>query len=209
MPTPSRTSLQDIVSAGRHILESGGLEDLTMARIAHAVGVRPPSLYKHVRDRGDLIRVIGNDTLGQLGGLMTAASGSGDPLRDLRAMACIQRAFAHQHPEAYRLLWLRLPEGWRVDADLNARATEPVLRAVAGLVGEDAKLVAARTFVAWAQGFVGMELAGAFRLGGDVDAAFDYGLECLLEALSRHRQNGSVDTRVAGGLSTNPILIVH
>ena len=31
-------------------------------------------------------------------------------------------------------------------------------------------LEAARTVVAWANGFVGMELAGAFRMGGDVDA---------------------------------------
>jgi hypothetical protein len=30
-----------------------------------------------------------------------------------------------------------------------------------------------------------MELAGAFRLGGDVDAAFDYGLTRLTAALSR------------------------
>jgi hypothetical protein len=76
-----------------------------------------------------------------------------------------------------------LPDDWRFDADLNARLTEPVLRSVAALAGEDDALVAARTFVGWAQGFVSMELAGAFRLGGDVDAAFDYGLTRLTAAL--------------------------
>jgi hypothetical protein len=51
-------------------------------------------------------------------------------------------------------------------------------------VGDADALMAARMLVAWAQGFVSMELAGAFRLGGDVDAAFDYGLERLTASLS-------------------------
>ena len=184
MPTPSRTSLLDIVREGRQILESEGLEQLSMARVARAVGVRAPSLYKHVRDRGDLIRLIGNDAVAERDARIRAASGSGDPRQDLHAMARVHRAFAHDYPETHRLLWSRLPDDWRVDADLNARASEPVLRAVAALAGEADALVAARTFVAWAQGFVSMELAGAFRLGGDVDAAFEYGLDRLTASLS-------------------------
>ena len=184
MPTPSRTSLDDIVQAGRQILESDGLEQLTMSRVAAAVGVRAPSLYKHIRDRGDLIRLIGKDAVSELGNRLALASGSGDARRDLQSMARAHRAFAHEHPEAYGLLWSRLPEQWRIDAELNARASEPVLRAVGALTGEGQMLPAARMYVAWAQGFVSMELAGAFRLGGDVDAAFDYGLERLTDALS-------------------------
>ena len=42
---------------------------------------------------------------------------------------------------------------------------------------------AARTVTAWAHGFVTMELAGAFRLGGDVDRAFAYGVDHLAGAL--------------------------
>ena len=183
MPTPSRTSLPDIVRAGRHILETDGLEQLTMARVALDVGVRPPSLYKHVRDRGDLIRLIGNAVVADLAQHLAEAATSGDPRQDLRAMAHAQRTFAHQSPEAYRLIWSRLPPQWRFDAEFNTRATAPVLRTVAALVGEAHSLPAARTFVAWAQGFVNMELADAFRLGGDVDAAFDYGLTCLVDAL--------------------------
>jgi len=44
--------------------------------------------------------------------------------------------------------------------------------------------MAARTFVAWTQGFVNIDLAGAFRSGRHVDAAFEYGLERLTAALA-------------------------
>ena len=187
MPTPARTSLQHIVDAGRRILESDGLEQLTMARVAEAVGVRAPSLYKHLGDRDDLIRLIGNDAVRELGTRLAGAAGSGDPSHDLPAMARANRAFGRDYPETYRLIWSRVPERWRIDAELNARASEPLLRTIAALVGEKQALLAARTYVAWAQGFVNMELAGAFRLGGDVDAAFEYGLEMLTAALASGR----------------------
>jgi len=184
MPTPCRTSLAEIVREGRRILETGGLEQLTMLRVAHAVGVRAPSLYKHVRDRGDLIRLIGNDAVEELAARLTAAAAHADPRQDLQAMARAHRAFAHHYPETYRLLWSRLPEHWRFDAQLNVRASEPMLRTVAALVGEADRLMAARLLVAWLHGFLSMELAGAFRLGGDVDAAFEYGMERLTSSLS-------------------------
>src|SRR5437870_4135811 len=87
VPTPARTSLPEIVREGRRILEAEGLDQLTMARVADAVGVRPPSLYKHVRDRGDLIRLIGNDAVTELGARLTADAATGDPRLDLRQMA--------------------------------------------------------------------------------------------------------------------------
>jgi AcrR family transcriptional regulator len=185
LPTPRRTSVEQIVLAGRGILEEEGLESLTMQRVAQAVGVRAPSLYKHVRDRGDLIRLIGNDAARELGRRIDQAAGTGDPPEALRAMAYEFRAFAHADPQAYRLLFARLPEDWRADPALLAGAIEAVMDVIGRLVGREHTLEAARTFVAWAHGFVSMELAGAFRLGGDVDAAFAYGVDRLIAGFER------------------------
>jgi hypothetical protein len=45
-------------------------------------------------------------------------------------------------------------------------------------------LEAARTVVAWATGFISMELADAFRMGGDVDRAYTIGMERLADAIA-------------------------
>jgi AcrR family transcriptional regulator len=156
-----------------------------MLRVAQAVGVRGPSLYKHVRDRGDLVRLIGNDAIRELSARVSAAATYENPREDLQAMARRLRGFARDYPETYSLLWARLPDTWRFDQELNVLATEPLLRAVASLVGEADRLAAARMVFPWVHGFIIMELAGAFRLGGDVDAAFEFGLARLVAAFSR------------------------
>src|SRR5262245_32362991 len=109
VPTPRRTSLRETVSESRRILDAEGLAQRTMARVPHAFGVRPPSLYKHVRDWGDLIRLAGNDAVTELGTRLAAAATSGDPRFDLQAMARAHRTFALSYPETYRLLWSPFP----------------------------------------------------------------------------------------------------
>ncbi|HEY6013592.1 MAG TPA: TetR-like C-terminal domain-containing protein [Candidatus Limnocylindrales bacterium] len=183
MPTPARTSIDASVAAGRAILESDGLEALTMSRVAAAVGVRAPSLYKRVSGRSELIRLIANDVAIDLTHRLDVAGTPSDPAAGLRAIAVAFRAWALAHPEAYHLLFDRLPEDARVDPQVNARSAEALLRTAAELAGERHALDAARTVVAWANGFLNMELAGAFRLGGDVDEAFDFGVERLTRAI--------------------------
>ena len=102
---------------------------LTMHDVDDAVGVRAPSLYKRVRGRSDLFRLILEDVADELSSALDAAASSGDPAADVRAMT------------------------------------------------------AARTIVAWAHGVITMELAGAFRLGGDVEQAWDFGLDRMLAAV--------------------------
>ena len=42
MPTPDRTSLSEIVEAGRDLLEEAGPAGVTMQNVAARVGVRAP-----------------------------------------------------------------------------------------------------------------------------------------------------------------------
>src|SRR5687768_8079793 len=98
MPTPDRTSLDEIVQAGRDILESAGIAGLTMQAVADRVGVRAPSLYKRVRNRDDLVRLITEATVRDLGDRLTTIGTGTDPRRDLAELARAIRAFAHARP---------------------------------------------------------------------------------------------------------------
>lgn len=172
MPTPDRTSLAEIVDAGRRVLETGGPAKLTMQAVADRVGVRAPSLYKRVRDRDALLRLVGIATADDLADRMEASDGS------LASLGRAYRAFAHEHPEGFRLLFT-------IDGAeaAMARASVPLLRATRAIVGQDSALNAARLVTAWATGFVNMELSGAFRFEGDIDEAFEYGIERLAAGL--------------------------
>jgi AcrR family transcriptional regulator len=184
MPTPDRTSLEAIVQAGRDILESAGVAGLTMQAVADRVGVRAPSLYKRVRSRDDLVRLITEATVRDLGERLAPISAGTDPRRDLAELARAFRAFAHARPVGYQLIFAAAPDAGGLSTDALTRAIEPVLRVAANLAGERHALEAARTLTAWANGFINMELAGAFKLGGDIDEAFEFGIARLAAALS-------------------------
>ena len=63
-------------------------------------------------------------------------------------------------------------------------ASARLLDLTAQLAGEEDALEAARTLTAWATGFIGMEITGAFTLGGDVESAWRFGLARIVSALA-------------------------
>ncbi|MFL5779473.1 MAG: TetR/AcrR family transcriptional regulator [Chloroflexota bacterium] len=186
-PARARTSDEAVIAAARRLLEEGGLEAVTMAAVAAKVGIRPPSLYKRFADRQALIRAIGIDVFAELGEALRGAET--DPGADrsaprLRAMARAYRQFGRSHPAAYGLLFTNLTADARPPVEAGAAATAPVLDVVGSLVGPKDALDATRLVAAFCHGFVSMELAGAFRLGGDLDEAFGSAIDRLLESLS-------------------------
>ena len=194
-PARARTSTTELVAAGREILEARGLDAVTMHAVGERVGVRGPSLYKRFPSRAALISAIGAAALDDLGRRIEPLSAGPDPAAGLRSIAAAFRAFAHANPRSYELLFMNLPDDARPPADRNALASAPVLALAERLVGPDRALDAARLVTAFAHGFISMELAGAFRLGGDVDAAYRYGVGVLVDALAAGPRSGEPDVR--------------
>jgi AcrR family transcriptional regulator len=187
-PARARTSQAEIVAAGRELLEAGGLDAVTMQAVADRVGVRAPSLYKRFSSRGDLIAAIGASILEDLREELAPFSGL-EPADGLRAVGAAFRRFALGHPRAYELIFMSLPPASRPPAELNALAAAPLVELAGRLVGPDQALEAARLITAFAHGFVSMELTGAFRLGGDVDVAYRYGVDVLVGALANRERS--------------------
>jgi AcrR family transcriptional regulator len=184
MPTPARTSRDEIVAAGRAILALDGIEALTMQRVADRVGVRAPSLYRRVASRSALVQLVAADVVDDVENRFESAASTGDPRRDLRALALALRDFALADPHSYELLFSPLPEHSAPDPASFAAAAAPVIRVAGALAGADKALNAARTVTAWASGFLRMELAGGFQLGGNVEEAFEFGIDLLTKGLT-------------------------
>jgi len=183
-PARSRTSRDAIVTAAREILEADGLDAVLMERVAARVGVRAPSLYKHVANRAALIRAVAVSVVDDLAVIMARAAPTDDPAAALRATAIAYRAFVLANPNGYGLLFAPLAAEMQPDNAAIADLGRPIVAAVAALSGEDGALERARTFVAWAHGAVSMELASGFRLGGDLDVAYAEGIEMILAGIT-------------------------
>lgn len=106
----------EIVRAARGLLEEEGEAALTMRRLADRLGIRAPSLYKHVPDKAELEVALVSQGLEEFGQAFRAA-GPG-----LGALAGAYRSWALSHPHLYRLMNDRpLPRG-RLPEGLEARA---------------------------------------------------------------------------------------
>ena len=64
---------QDLVDAAFAILDAEGPDALTMRRLADDLGMRAPSLYKHVRDKATLEAALIEDVLFDMGDVLHAA----------------------------------------------------------------------------------------------------------------------------------------
>ena len=105
-----------------------------------------------------------------------------DPREILSGTARALRALASRSPNVTTLLFCA-PAPL---AGPSPEAVAPLMTELLGTVREiapDDPLSAARTLTAWAYGFCTMEQNGGFRQGGDVDAAFERGLEIVLRGI--------------------------
>jgi AcrR family transcriptional regulator len=177
MPTPDRTSLDQIVSAACDLLETEGLAGLTMQAVAQRVGVRPPSLYKRVQNRDQLIRLVAEATLTEFASRLGPSASFVD-------IATNFRKIGQERPVAFQLVMIPGAGIPLAESQYGAAAVEPILRVARELAGEEQSLEAARTLTAWAAGFITMELNGSFRLGGNVDDAWEYGLKTIVAAIT-------------------------
>lgn len=177
MPAPSRTTDAAIVAAARALLERLGPTGVTMQAVGAAVGIRGPSLYKRFADRAALLRAVEAQAVADLARRLGAVVAT-DPAEALAGMAAAYRGFAHEAPAVYALLFA--PDGWDMERDAwRAEAAAPLLRLAARLAAPHAALPAGRLLTAFMHGWVSMELAGAFRLGGDAPADFCAALAAL------------------------------
>jgi len=99
---------QILDAAERLLIETGSEEAVSIRRIAEAVGVTPPSIYLHFADKDELIFAVCERQFEALDRVMDeAVVGIEDPLEELYARGKAYVRFGLDHPEEYRILFMR------------------------------------------------------------------------------------------------------
>jgi AcrR family transcriptional regulator len=158
---------REIVAAARELLEREGAGALTMRRVADRLGIRAPSLYKHLPDKRALEAALISAGFEELAGAFEAAGGS------LLALGAAYRAWARAHPHLYRLMTDRPLARELLAPGVEDRAAQPLVDALGG----DADR--ARAAWAFAHGMAILELNDRFPPGADLEAAWRRGLEAF------------------------------
>jgi AcrR family transcriptional regulator len=184
LPTPAKTSRLELVSIARGMIETSGAEALTVSAVAQSAGVKGPSLYKHFADRAALLKAVEINVLHELEAVLRAGTKGRTPRARLKSMAATYRRFAGERPHSYEVIYSRNAFDDPEIAAACLFAAKPLLEELrdAGIADERI-LPLARTLTAFLHGFVSMEIVNAFRLGGDINAAFDEGLETILREI--------------------------
>jgi AcrR family transcriptional regulator len=162
---------RDVVRAARDLLESGGAEAFTMRNVAERLGVRAPSLYKHLPDKETIEAAIIAEGFVESAERFEAALAA-DRRRPLRALAAAYRAYALEHPHLYRLMTERPLRRELLPPDVEARAAAP-------LVAATGSVDRARAAWAFAHGMTILELNDRFPPGADLGSAWRQGIEAF------------------------------
>lgn len=162
---------REIVDVALELLEQEGSDGLSMRRLADRLGIRAPSIYKHLPDKQALeAAIISVGFERQARAFEDALEGADDPLA---AIARVYRRFAQDHEHLYRLMTERELHRDLLAPGVEERAARPVYEAVGG------DLDRARAAWAFAHGMTILELNRRFPPDADLDAAWQRGLDAF------------------------------
>ena len=168
-----RLTADRVVAEAAALADERGIQGLSLAPLAERLGVRVPSLYKHVGGLDDLHRRLALAGLRQLAEEIGAATVGRSGRDALLACATAWRAYAKAHPGRYGAVQ-RAPDP--ADAELLAaasRLTELIFAILRGYgLDEEQTVHATRAVRSALHGFVTIEAAGGFGLPQDVDESY-------------------------------------
>ncbi|QNP62589.1 TetR/AcrR family transcriptional regulator [Streptomyces genisteinicus] len=155
--TPER-----LTRAGAELADEAGLDAVTVSALARRFGVRPASLYAHVRGTDDLTTRIALLALEELADRAADAVAGRSGKEALAAFADAYRDYAREHPGRWAATRHPLdPQTAAASAGpRHARMTRAILRGYD--VPEDESVHAVRLLGSVFNGWAGLENAGAF-----------------------------------------------
>lgn len=165
---PARTSRAgQIVAVSRELLETEGPAALTMRRIGAELGIRAPSLYKHLPGKEGVRTALIADALLEVGtALHAAVAGTQGPGGAVGRLLGAYRLYAATHPHLYRLCTVGELDRAGIPDGLEAWAGSPFFR----VTGEPYR---AQALWAAAHGLAVLEIDNRFPPGSELDRTWE------------------------------------
>jgi AcrR family transcriptional regulator len=181
-------TLEQVVAAAAEIADRDGLDALSLASLASALGIRSPSLYSHVDGLAGLRRQLSIHASGLLAAELTDCVEGLESTQALRAIARQLRSFARRHPGLYdSFLPAPAPDQDPELATALARPTQVVGSVLADMgIDPTAMVPLIRALRASVHGFVDLELRGGFGLPDDIEDSFTTTIDLVIDATATH-----------------------
>lgn len=175
MPRAGLTG-DDVVATAAGLIDEIGYRELTMGLLAQRLGVRPPSLYKHVDGLADLQHRIATLAMTELGDAVRDALQGRAGIDALRALLTATRAYVTAHPGRYTAT---VGAEFTGPDDPLLTASARVLASIAAVlrgygVGDDEMDHAIRTIRCTIHGFAALQASNGFQWSGDPEDSFDW-----------------------------------
>jgi AcrR family transcriptional regulator len=181
------------------LVDEIGFAQLSMGLVAERLGVKTPSLYKHVASQADLAHRIA----------ILAATEFGDAIRDatqgragsdaLAAAAQAMRTYVQEHPGRFAAVNSARPDG-PDDPFIPAsnRALDSLSAVLRGYQLDPAQEIhALRMLRSMLYGFSTLEAAGGFQIDTDIDDSFTWMITFIDQGLQATKTTRTRSARPA------------
>ncbi len=130
------TTKEQISQTARSLFLEDGVDGISMRKIADEVGVSATAIYRHYRNKDELLDAITDAGFAIFNTYLERASTELDPAARLRAMIVHYLDFALEHPKDYDFMFIIRRRNVRQYSDDLARRTSSSFNLLADVVEE-------------------------------------------------------------------------
>ncbi len=195
MPPRPGLDKDAVVRAAADLINTEGVESLTMGRLARRLSIQPPSLYNHVDGLPGLLRELALLNARSLARVISTAAIGASGAEAVQAVCQAYRAYIKAYPGQYLISLQASGNQSQPDPDLQAAEAQTVrvvqtILAAFELSGDDS-LHAVRGLRSLVHGFATLEVAGGFGLPLDCDESFQRLVAMFIRGLKRDQQRAN------------------
>lgn len=173
-----------ILKTAADLADAEGIANVTLKALAEKLGVKPPSLYKHINGLEELNKALMLYGWKSLEKKVTRAAVGKSKEDAIRAIFYAYRDYVKEHPGVFEAMqWYNMYQ-----SEENLQATEEIVAVLFQVLSaydlqEEQKVHIVRMFRVFLQGFLMVEIHGGFGNPVSITESFDFSLEILLNGI--------------------------